>query len=119
MPKHPVLMADKDTVAVIMREWHSSVAKAILENWEMSESLVSAVSVQDDPHYEHGGTADLGDVLVVANMMTAYHDHPDTLVLNMAGVKSFGMLGLDQANCAQVLADYREEIEALRQALGT
>ena len=36
----------------------------------------------------------------------------------MSGVRSFRMLGLDESNSATILAESRDEIEALRQALG-
>lgn len=118
MARFPALLADTATFEAIMRDWHPAVAKAILENWEMSEELVQAVADQDDAAREHEGAADLSDVLIVANMMAAYVDHPENLVLNMSGVNGFRMLGLDESNCANVLGESRTEIEALRQALG-
>jgi HD-like signal output (HDOD) protein len=118
MPRFPALLGDAESLEGIMRDWHANVAKAILENWEMSEELVQAVADQDDAGREHEGTADLSDVLIVANMMVAYMDHPENLVLNMSGVNGFRMLGLDESNCAKVLTESRAEIEALRQALG-
>jgi len=118
-PQFPVLLGDPVSLAETMRDWHAAVAKAILENWEMTEEFVQAVTEQDDTTREHAGPADLSDVLVVANLMTTYVDHPESLVLNMAGVTGFKMLGLDQSNCTRALAESRGEIEALRQALGS
>jgi HD-like signal output (HDOD) protein len=117
-PQFPDLLGDPTSLAEMMRDWHSEVAKAILENWDMSEELVQAVTEQDDSAREHEGPPDLSDVLVVANLMTTYVDHPESLVLNMGGVSGFTMLGLDESNCAQALEESRAEIEALRQALG-
>ena len=117
-PKFPELLGNPESLGDITRDWHAQVAKAILENWELTDELVQAVADQDDVAREHEGMADLTDILVCANMMAAYMDHPEDLVLNMAGVTSFTRLGLDQANCTVVLAESREEIEALRQALG-
>jgi len=117
-PRFPGLLGDPASLDEINRNWHANIAKAVLENWELSEELVEAVHAQDDIAYQHEGVADLTDILVCANMMAAYIDQPADLVLNMSGVRSFRMLGLNEQNCAKVLADSRDEIEALRQALG-
>jgi HD-like signal output (HDOD) protein len=118
-PQFPEFLGDPVSLAETMRDWHADVAKAILENWEMNEELVQAITDQDDVERTHGGPPDLTDIVVVANMMATYIDHPESLVLNMSGVTGFKMLGLDEKNCVEVLAQSREEIEALRQALGT
>jgi HD-like signal output (HDOD) protein len=90
----------------------------VLENWELNDELIAAVAEQDDIGREHEGPADLTDILICANMMAAYIDAPTDLALNMAGVRSFRLLGLDENNSAEILAESRDEIEALRQALG-
>jgi HD-like signal output (HDOD) protein len=118
-PKFPALLGDAASLDEIMRNWHANIAKAVLENWELSEELVQAVSDQDEIGREHEGPADVADILVCANMMAAYIDVPEHLALNMAGVRSFRMLGLDEGNSPKILAESRDEIEALRQALGT
>jgi HD-like signal output (HDOD) protein len=118
MPRFPALLGDAAALDEIMRNWHASIAKAILENWELDAELIHAIAEQDEISREHEGPADITDILVCANMMAAYLDHPDDLVLNMSGVRSFRMLGLDESNSAKILAESRDEIEALRQALG-
>ena len=117
-PRFPALLGDVASLDEVMRNWHASVAKAVLENWELNDELVHAVAEQDDIAREHEGAADLSDILICANMMAAYIDQPADLVLNMSGVRSFRMLGLDEQNSAKILAESRDEIEALRQALG-
>ncbi len=118
-PRFPALLGDVASLEEIMRNWHANIAKAVLENWELNDELVQAVADQDDGAREHEGPADLTDILTCANMMAAYIDHPEHLVLNMSGVRSFRMLGLDEGNSANILAESRDEIEALRQALGS
>jgi HD-like signal output (HDOD) protein len=117
-PRFPALLGDAASLDEIMNNWHANIAKAVLENWELSDEMVQAVAEQDDVGREHDGPADITDILTCANMMAAYIDHPEHLVLNMSGVRSFRMLGLDENNSATILAESRDEIEALRQALG-
>lgn len=115
--RHSVLFSDPLALEQIMRDWHANVGKSILENWEMSEELVAAVGDQDDTAREHEGAADLTDLLICANMMAAYFEQPADLELNMQGVSAFRMLGLNAGNSTKVLADCRDEINALRAAL--
>jgi HD-like signal output (HDOD) protein len=117
-PRFPELLGDPASLAAITRDWHASVAKAILENWEMSEELIQAVAEQDDIDREGASEADLTDVMIAANMLNTYMEQPQDLVLNMSGVTSFRRLGLDEGGCLKVLEESRGEIEALRQALG-
>jgi HD-like signal output (HDOD) protein len=116
--RNAALFSDAAALEQVMRDWHANVGRSILENWEMGEDLVQAVAEQDEVGREHGGPADLTDVLICANMMAAYADQPADLELNMQGVTSFRRLGLDAASSARVLQESREEIVALRQALG-
>ncbi len=38
--RHPALFADRPVYDTIVRDWHVSVAKALLENWEIAEDIV-------------------------------------------------------------------------------
>jgi HD-like signal output (HDOD) protein len=118
--RHAALFSDPHALEQVQREWHANVGRAILENWEMGAELVQAVAEQDDVGRDSGGEmGDLVDVLICANMMAAYADHGGDLELNMQGVTSFRRLGLDAATSARVVKESREEIDALRKALGS
>jgi HD-like signal output (HDOD) protein len=116
--KHPVLFAAEEALGQVIRDWHANVGKAIMENWEMAPSLTEAIGDQEDIERTHEGSADLTDVVICANMMAAYFDHPADLELNMQGVNAFRMLSLDAASTTAIISECREEIEALRNALG-
>jgi HD-like signal output (HDOD) protein len=118
VPRFPGLLGDPGALASIQSDWHANVAKAILENWELSGELVAAVANQDDIERDHEGAADLTDILVTANIMAAAMDRPQDLVLDMSGVSSFRRLGLYEGNCGHVLVESRAEIDALQHALG-
>jgi HD-like signal output (HDOD) protein len=117
IPRFPKLRDDAAAVATIMQDWHASVAKAILENWEMSEALVEAVASQDDRDYQHPGQANLADVLIAATQITEHLDTPDDLAATMADTRSFAALGLTAGNCGSLLVESQAEIDALRQAI--
>jgi HD-like signal output (HDOD) protein len=116
--KHPSLFNDSPTYNQIVRDWHSSIAKAILENWEISEEIVQAVEEYEDLGRTHVGYTDLTDVLTVSTLIGAFHEFPESLELNMQGVKAFERMQLDGEGVMKILAESEREVASLRQALG-
>jgi HD-like signal output (HDOD) protein len=116
--QHPDLLADSPTYFTIVRDWHSSVAKALLENWEMPGEIVTAVSEFEDFERDHAGPADLTDTLTVAHLLSAFGQTPEILELNLQGVAAAKRLRIAPEGYAQLLAESAEEFAAMRQALG-
>lgn len=117
--KHNRLFENEAVFHSIVRDWHSSIAKALLENWEMAEEIVQAVSEFEDLQRTHTGPTDLTDVLQVGNLLAAYKDHPESIELNMQGVSACSRMQLDRAAYEKLLSESREEITAIQQALGS
>jgi HD-like signal output (HDOD) protein len=116
--KHPALFADQATYNQIVRDWHSPVAKALLENWDMAEEIVSAVSDYEDLERAHSGPVDLTDVLTVGNLLAAFKEHPESLEINMHDVAACKRMNIDRASYEKLIDESEHEIDALRQALG-
>ena len=116
--KHPALFADQVTYSQIIRDWHSAVAKALLENWDMAEEIVSAVSDYEDLSRSHSGPVDLTDVLAVGNLLAAFKEHPETIEINMHDVAACKRMSIDRATYEKLIDESESEIDALRQALG-
>ena len=116
--KHPALFADTSTYNQIVRDWHSPVAKALLENWDMAEEIVNAVSDYEDMERAHSGPVDLTDVLTVGNLLAAFKEHPESLEINMHDVAACKRMNIDRASYEKLLDESETEIDALRQALG-
>jgi HD-like signal output (HDOD) protein len=116
--KHPALFADQVTYNQIVRDWHSPVAKALLENWDMAEEIVNAVSEYEDMERTHTGPVDLTDVLTVGNLLAAFKEHPETLEINMHDVAACKRMSIDRATYEKLIDESESEIDALRQALG-
>lgn len=116
--KHPVLFADQATYNQIVRDWHSPVAKALLENWDMAEEIVNAVSDYEDMERAHSGPVDLTDVLTVGNLLAAFKEHPESLEINMHDVAACKRMNIDRASYEKLIDESEHEIDALRQALG-
>ena len=64
--QHPELFVDNETLDEICGSWHASIGKAILENWEFSDLMATAVGEQDDFSREAEVEPDLRDVIAIA-----------------------------------------------------
>lgn len=115
--RHAELFADPAALAQVVRDWHSNIGKAIVENWGFPQHLSDAIGEHENID-RVAGHPDVTDVLTVAVMMAGFVGHEADLELNMQGVKAFWRLGLDNEKCAHILNACREEIAALRTALG-
>ncbi len=116
--QHPQLFADESAYQAIVRDWHTSIAKALLENWDMAEEIVRAVSEFESVERDDRGPVDLTDVLSVAYLIVSYQDHPEEIELNMQGVPACRRMQLDRAAYEKLIAESADEIAAMRQALG-
>lgn len=119
--KHGAFLDDPGARDEVIRGWHASIGKAIVENWGFPTDISEAVGEHEHIDRAPAGPADVADVLTVATMMSAFADQPGEVdfELNLQGVRAFTRLNLDNAKCRQILLDCRDEITALRSALGT
>lgn len=116
--QHPKLFANEAAYHNIVRDWHSSIAQALLENWEIAEEIVAAVSNYQDIDRVHEGAADLTDVLTVGYLLASYREHPESIELNMQGVAACARMQLDRAGYEKLIQESGDEIAALQAALG-
>ncbi len=115
---YPSLLSDPAVYSSIVRDWHASIAKALLENWEMADEIVAAVSDYEDLDRTHAGPPDLTDVLTVSQLLSAFKEHPETIELNMHDVVACRKLQIDAAGYQKLIEECEHEIHALREALG-
>ena len=66
---------------------------------------------------EHAGASDLTDVLVASAALIALGPDAKPDEIAFPGMPAARRLGLDSAACSVALAESRDEIQALRQAL--
>jgi HD-like signal output (HDOD) protein len=116
--KHPALFANQPVYHAIVRDWHSSIAKALLENWDMADEIVLAVSEYEDLEREHRGPPDLTDVLTVAHLVASYQEYPESIELNMQGVQACKRMQLDREAYEKMIHESKDEVVAMKSALG-
>jgi HD-like signal output (HDOD) protein len=117
--RHPGLFGDPTTYQCIVRDWHSNIAKALLESWFIADEIVSAVSCYEDrARVLRGDGAVLADVLEIADMLAMCKESPQLMRERLADCKAAAHLELDADICLTLLAESATELAALRSALG-
>jgi len=114
----PALVADPLTFNSIVRDWHTNVAKALLENWRVPEEIVDAVAGYEDMDREMRGPVTLTDVLSLAALLARSRNGAEIAVADDSLKKALQRLHLQPRDCHTVLDESAEEIAALKSALG-
>jgi HD-like signal output (HDOD) protein len=116
--KHPSLVADPLTYNSIVRDWHTNVAKALLENWRVADEIVEAVAGFEDMDREQRGPVTLTDVLALATLVERNRDGSEMGAPDDTLIKGLRRLQLSMRDCHTVIDESAEEIAALKAALG-
>jgi HD-like signal output (HDOD) protein len=115
---HPELFAQTDTLNDIIDEWHVSIGKAILENWDFAEIMSQAVGEQEDLNRVDTGPPDLRDVIAVAIVMARHCADLSDLESALHDLPASQRMGLDGTKIQTVMRDSAAEVAALSDALG-
>lgn len=116
--EYPALFANLASYQNIERDWHLSVAAALLENWEIASEIVQAVRDSEDLAREPRGPVDLTDILLAANLIVIHLGDPVLLGARLQTVKAVARMHLDAEVCEGLMLESESEIAALREALG-
>ena len=115
---HPTLFADQLTYQSIVRDWHTNVTKALLENWQVAEEIVDAVSSYEDMNREMRGPVTLTDVLALASLLNQHMVHGAMTDPTEPLVWALKRLQIRYVDCQGVIDESASDIEALKTVLG-
>jgi HD-like signal output (HDOD) protein len=115
---HPELFANPAMLTEILEQWHPSIGKAILENWEFPEAMAQAVGEQEELDRTEPEIADLSDIIAVAVSMSKHGEDVPALVADLEDLPAARRLELTELRIASVLKDSATEVSALSDALG-
>ena len=115
---HPGLFAGDAELNEIINEWHASIGKAILENWEFPETMAQAVGDQEASRDDEGAP-DLADVVAVSILIASHGTDISGLEIALQGHPGAKRLGLDESKTLSVMQDSAAEVTALSHALGS
>ena len=115
---HPELFASPDKLHEIIRDWHASIGKAILENWDFPEPMAEAVGAQEDHERAEPADPDLRDVIATAIVLSSFPTEDPGVLAALEGVPAAAHLGLNAGNTQDVMRNSAAEVAAITQALG-
>jgi HD-like signal output (HDOD) protein len=116
--KYPEMSGDEAGFHGIVRDWHASIAQALLESWKVAPEIVAAVRDWPTADGDQRGGPELADVLAAAELLQSHKDEPELVQGLIADSRPMQRLGL-KAGCASLLADSASELESLRRALSS
>lgn len=116
--KHPELFVEPASYQQIVRDWHTAIAKAVLESWDIAPDIVEAVEQYEQVDREGGDAPDLTDVLTIANLLVSFHTDPVAMEMHLGQLTASKRLGLTRESCQKVLQETQTELASLHQALG-
>lgn len=114
---HPALFQDVSTYQQIVRDWHTAIAKAVLESWEIAPDIVDAVERFEQLDRELEGAPDLTDVLIIANLLVSLEGDPDAMDVQLVRTSAAQRIGLTRESCQKLLQEAAEDLASLRSVL--
>jgi HD-like signal output (HDOD) protein len=115
---HPALFADQLTYQSIVRDWHTNVAKALLENWQVADEIIDAVGNHEDMNREVRGPVTLTDVVALASLLQQHITQGELIDPTESLVWALKRLQVRYADCQSVIDESASDIEALKTVLG-
>jgi HD-like signal output (HDOD) protein len=114
---HRGLFADASSFRNVERDWHLSVAVALLENWNVPEEIVHAIAESEDLTREPRGAPSLTDVVMLAVAIARHSGQPEVLETTLRDVKCLARFGLDAKAVAEMLQASKDDLAQLEAAL--
>jgi len=111
---HPALFTDREALDELVAQWHTGVARAIVESWHFPENIAVAVDEQAVRERDRTGSAELSDVLFVANVIAragigaAQH---------LGDLDALARMGMDAEALCRILSDSEDERQSMVSAM--
>jgi HD-like signal output (HDOD) protein len=114
---HRALFADANAFRTVERDWHLSVAVALLENWNVPDEIVHSISESEDLAREPRGAPNLTDVLMLALVIARHGGEPTVLEARLRDIKPLARFNLTGPAVAEMLEASKYDLAQLEAAL--
>jgi HD-like signal output (HDOD) protein len=112
---HPALFADRDVLMDLLGQWHTGVARAIVESWNFPDSIAQAVDEQDLDDRDRIAAAELSDVLHISKMIAR---NPGSDVAELTEHNdALARMRIKGEQLAEILTEHEEGIASMVEAL--
>lgn len=112
---HPALFSDRDALHSLQLQWHTGVARAIVESWGFPDAIAVAVDEQDIKERDRIGEADLSDVLFVSNLIARVGTK---VAVELGNLDALARMRMSGEALAEHLEASQEAIDSMISSLG-
>lgn len=98
----------------LLEQWHTGVGSSILEAWNFSTEISTAVDEYTEIDRSHFGPPDLADIVLVANLI----DSIDENDIDLATVSASKRLNLTPESARDLISESGDKVSSIMQALG-
>ncbi|MEM9315630.1 MAG: HDOD domain-containing protein [Pseudomonadota bacterium] len=112
---HPALFAETEALQDLLAQWHTGVARAIVESWNFPESIAHAVDEQDIEERDRIDSADLSDILHISKAIV--RSHGSDIAGAVDGKDALARMRLSTDKLLEILDEEQEAVESMVQAL--
>jgi len=115
--EYPVLFSEPGMLDDIMKKWHTSIGRSILDAWDFNEEVAKAADEHETLDRMHFGPANLTDVVLVANLFAQNGDpyHPPDL--DWEKIPTLKRLELTSELAFEIIEESKDQVQSVVQAL--
>jgi HD-like signal output (HDOD) protein len=113
---HPELFTDRDALDTLVAQWHTGVARAIVESWEFPDTIAIGVDEQEQVERDRIAVADVSDVLFIANHLAT---NGLASAADLGDVDALARLRISAEDLAALLTEKAEDIQSTIDALSS
>ena len=117
--KFPLILANAGARAEIDADWHVTISRALMKQWQIPETIAEAVG-----HYEDYGQSvpqaelNLTGVLFLSTLLADNLQCPDRLAALLATDQGLARFGLSVDACQSLLTESEQQIAQVMESLG-
>lgn len=111
---HPDLFVDRAAINRLIANWHTGVARAVVESWQFPESIALAVDEQEVKDRDRTSAADLSDLLFVANIIARAGAKAAE---HLGDLDSLARMRIDAGALHTLLQEREDDIQSLVSAM--
>jgi HD-like signal output (HDOD) protein len=113
----PALFADEAALQDLLSQWHTGVARAIVESWGFPEQIAQAVDEHELLDRDRFLAPEVTDFVIVANIVAAVDAEEITELAALQDLPSLSRMKMDSTALAELLQASEEEIRSMTQAM--
>lgn len=111
------LLEEKDDILASLEEIHPQIGRIILETWDFPEEVTLAVSDHRDLDRTHEGSADVTDIVLVANLHALLGSGNPLCSRRWDEIPAFALLGLTPEESISAMKEASAEISGIQKLL--